>query len=396
MSARRRLIAHVAFLILCLSFGPALAADSGTLRGDPFRGRELLAGKLCVQCHSVWGEGGELGPDIPTVVAGKSWLDLVGDFWNHTPGMIDAMAARGHAWPTMDQTEMADLLSYLYYLRLFDDPGDVTAGSIAWSRLQCAGCHTLGGTGGQGGGALDRFSAHPSPVVLAQAMWNAGPAMQRYQVGHGTPIPMFLGREMADIQAWIKSRAVRDEGEITLMALPDPDRGQKVYASKGCGSCHRAGAREAPDLAARVSHMTVSEISGALWNHSYAMNDRMRARGIPFPSFEGSEMADLISYLHFLSFLKETGDPSKGEAIAREKGCITCHERNDAAVRQLAGNPAAGEPVALAAAMWNHAPEMHRMMAEKSVAWPRFEHGEMANLAAWLRTFAVSPGAAGH
>ena len=393
MSAR---IMRAGFWMLIFVAGQTLAADPAPPRGDPFHGRELLARKLCVQCHSVWGQGGVLGPDIPTVVAGKNWLDLVGDFWNHTPSMIDAMTSRGHSWPTLDHEEMADLLSYLYYLRLFDGPGDAMAGSIAYSQMHCANCHSLGRDGGQGGGALDRFSAYPSPVMLAQAMWNAGPAMQRYQLGHDTPIPTFLRNEMADIQAFIRSRGLRAGGEVLLMPLPDPVRGGEVYRAKRCGSCHRPTGREAPDLGVSVINMTVSEISGILWNHSYAMSDRMRARGIPFPVFEGSEMSDLISYLHFLGFFKEEGDPAKGGIVAREKGCASCHEGPDSRAKELAGNPSVGDPIALSAAMWNHAPEMHRLMAEKSVAWPKFDRGEMGDLAAYLRSVSAGRGATEH
>ena len=385
--------------LLCMIFllaGPAHAADTAAMRGDPFRGRELLGQKLCTQCHSVWGHGGVLGPDMSAAVAGKNWPDLVGDFWNHTPSMIDAMASRGHSWPTLDHREMADLLSYLYYLRIFDEPGDATAGSIAYSQMQCVSCHSLGLSGEKRGGPLDKFSAYPSPVMLAQAMWNSGPVMQRYQLGHGTPIPTFLRNEMADIQAFIRSRGLRSGGEVSLMPLPDPAKGAAVYGAKRCGSCHRPEGREAPALGVSVINMTVSEISGILWNHSYAMNDRMRARGIPFPVFKGSEMADLISYLHFLGFFKEKGDPLRGRMVVKEKGCASCHEGSASAAKALAGNPAAGDPIALSAAMWNHAPEMHRLMAEKSVAWPKFDRGEMADLAAHLRSVAAPKGDTGH
>jgi mono/diheme cytochrome c family protein len=378
----------VIFAVTLLSL-PVRAADLGPLQGNPFRGRALLSDKLCAQCHSVWGHGGTLGPDLPAVVAGKSWLDLVGAFWNHTPRMIEAMASQGHPWPTLDRSEMADLLSYLYYLRLFDEPGDAARGSASYSRLGCSGCHGLGGQGGSLGGPLDRFSAYPSPVMLAQAMWNAGPAMQRAQMARGTAIPNFSRGEMANIQAYIRARGLRSDRGVELLPLPVPSRGVTVFRDKRCVTCHPRGGGEGPDLGRSALNMTVSEISGTLWNHSYAMNDRMRARGIRFPRFEGTEMADLISYLYFLGFSGEPGNPARGASVFRERGCARCHEGHAGEAVDLSRSAAAADPIALSAAMWNHAPEMHRLMAERAVAWPKFDAGDMADLAAHLRKIAA-------
>ena len=50
------------------------AADAGPLQGSPFQGRDLLKEKLCTECHSVWGHGGMVGPDLSTAVAGKTWM----------------------------------------------------------------------------------------------------------------------------------------------------------------------------------------------------------------------------------------------------------------------------------------------------------------------------------
>jgi hypothetical protein len=60
----------------------------------------------------------------------------------------------------------------------------------------------------------------------------------------------------------------------------------------------------------------------------------------------------------------------------------------------LSKSKAATDPIALAAAMWNHSPEMHQMMAERAVAWPKFDAGDMGDLAAYLRRNAAS-GASG-
>ncbi len=375
-----------AWLTILLAASAAVrAVEAGSLQGNPFRGRELLSEKLCTQCHSVWGHGGVLAPDMTTAVAGKGWLDLVGDFWNHTPRMIDAMAGRGHPWPTLDRGEMADLLSYLYYLQLFDEPGDADRGSTIYSQLGCSTCHSVGGQGGIRGGPLDGFSAYPSPVMLAQAMWNAGPVMQRDQMGSANAIPTFSGNEMADIQAFIRARGLRSDREVELLPVPDPSRGGTVFRERRCVACHRPGSGEGPELGSSALNMTVSEISGVLWNHSYAMNDRMRARGIPFPRFEGTEMADLISYLYFLGFFREQGDSVRGASIYRERGCPRCHEGPAGEAVDLAGSKAAADPIALSAAMWNHSPDMHRLMAERAVAWPKFDPGDMGDLAAYLR-----------
>jgi cytochrome c len=368
---------------------PGRAAALGPLEGNPFRGRELLSEKLCTQCHSVWGHGGVLGPDLPAAVAGKSWLDLVGEFWNHTPRMIEAVTTRGHPWPTLDRKEMADLLSYLYYLRLFDESGDPARGATSYSRLGCARCHSLGGEGGALAGPLDRYSAYPSPVMLAQAMWNAGPAMQRAQLGRRSAIPEFSRGEMANIQAYIRARGLRPNRKVELLPLPDPSRGSAIFRDKRCVTCHPPGGGEGPDLGRSALDMTVSEISGTLWNHSYAMQDRMRSRGIGFPRFEGTEMADLISYLYFLGFFGEQGDAARGASVFRNRGCARCHEERAGKAADLSRSKAATDPIALSAAMWNHSPEMHQLMAERAVAWPKFDAGDMGHLAAYLRRSAV-------
>jgi len=325
------------------------------------------------------------------VVAGKRWDELVGDFWNHTPRMIDEGEQRGYPWPTLDPEEMADLLSYLYYLRLFDDVGDSTRGGDAYVRLQCAGCHTLGSRGGTAGGPLDRFGAFLSPVPLAQAMWNAGPRMRQEQLRRGSPIPQFTGPEMADLQAYIRTAGLRQEREVSLQPLPNPMRGADVYRNKRCGTCHDTARRRAPDITRSALSKTASEITGLLWNHSYAMEGEMAARGVAFPRFVNEELSDLIAYLYFLGYVGEEGDPALGAIVFDEKGCAVCHQAGSTSAPDLAEALQRTDRAGLASAMWNHAPQMHRIMAERASFWPKFEAGEMRDLASYLRRLARSP-----
>ena len=381
-----------AALMLLGASGGARAADPPAADGDPFRGREVFKEKGCSRCHSVWGHGGTLGPDIAVVVAGKTWDELVGDFWNHTPRMISEGNERGYPWPTLERGEMADLLSYLYYLRLFDEPGDPVRGSDAYTRLQCATCHTLGGRGGRVGRALDRFGVYPSPLPLAQAMWNAGPRMQPEQLRAGSPIPVFTGHEMANLQAYIRAEGRRRGREVELQPLPNPVRGAAVYRSKRCGACHGQSAGRVPDITRSALSKTASEIAGLLWNHSYAMGTEMAARGVPFPRFGETEMSDLIAYLYFRGYLGEDGDPGRGLAVFRAKGCAGCHAGNVEGAPDLAKVLRQTDRAGLASAMWNHAPQMHRLMAERAPFWPKFEPGEMRNLVAYLRSLSGPSG----
>jgi hypothetical protein len=59
-------------------------------------------------------------------------------------------------------------------------------------------------------------------------------------------------------------------------------------------------------------------------------------------------------------------------------------------VPDLAAAADGTDRIGLAAAMWNHAPEMYRLMAETSPFWPKFEPGERRNLAAYIRTHTTS------
>ena len=47
-------------------------------------------------------------------------------------------------------------------------------------------------------------------------------------------------------------------------------------------------------------------------------------------------------------------------------------------------------PLALATAMWDHAPAMYDQMQVSDAEWPRFEGDEMRDLATYLRELAIA------
>jgi cytochrome c2 len=77
--------------------------------------------------------------------------------------------------------------------------------------------------------------------------------------------------------------------------------------------------------------------------------------------------------------------PARGEKVFAEK-CATCHASTGPkrAGPNVADIARAGEPFAILAAMWNHAPAMANEARKRGAAWPRLGPGDAANLTAFL------------
>jgi len=386
-----RLAAGLLIIVFLLIQAPVCLAGDSTPEslGDPMAGKELLSAKGCMTCHSIWGAGGDLGPDFAKVSSNKNLPEILGDFWNHTPRMIEYAGNEGIRWPKFDVQEMENVISYLYYLNLFDGPGDPDEGRIAFRRKACEKCHTVGPFGGRRAPSLDSFAHYLTPMPLAQAMWNAGDAMTRLQRRMGIEMPIFQGREMADIQAFIRRYGDRAGEATEFVEPPNPFRGEKLFIQKKCVRCHSLDKNKklvGPSLQMIAFKKTLSEIGGILWNHSYKMRARMAALGVNVPIFKDNEMSDLIAYLYYYPFYREIGDIEGGRKLFAQKGCVSCHNARD--VADMVNFGKAGEIkdyyIGFATAMWNHAPRMYERQQQKMFQWPKFYGKEMRDLVTYI------------
>src|SRR6266540_3104280 len=108
----------------------------------------------------------------------------------------------------------------------------------------------------------------------------------------------------------------------------DPVRGQSLFVAKGCVQCHAVrgtGGRVGPDLGRTEVKGSFFEIAAAMWNHSTAMDEKMREFRVARPSFEKEELSDLLAFLYFLNYFDEPGEPRVGKVLFAQKHCIQCH-----------------------------------------------------------------------
>lgn len=96
-------------------------------------------------------------------------------------------------------------------------------------------------------------------------------------------------------------------------------------------------------------------------------------------------MADIIAYLYFVNYADVSGTPARGARLFDER-CSLCHTASVGSRPgpNLAGVPQLDDPIAIIAAMWNHAPRMEEESRKLGVPWPRFGPGDTADLAAFL------------
>jgi mono/diheme cytochrome c family protein len=80
---------------------------------DPQRGRQLVADKGCLGCHSLTGPGGQAAGSLDWLKGLDSPWTIIATMWNHSFLMALKTEERKSAWPTLSSDEMADLVAFL-------------------------------------------------------------------------------------------------------------------------------------------------------------------------------------------------------------------------------------------------------------------------------------------
>ncbi len=372
-------------LLGSLALARALPTADG-LPDDPLAGEALFETKGCVACHGFAGESAGIGPALEAGRFGGTFLELGAALWNHAPVMSATVRRSGVAWPELTPRETTELIVFLYFIDYLGNPGSAEQGRRLFRAEGCTACHAVGRGGAGIGPDLRELSGHASPLFVAQQIWNHGPGMLRSMRDLGLRPPRFREGDVANLSAFLRQEAGSGLRAPLLTAPGNPNRGRATFSEKRCSACHGSEARggsAGPDLSSFDLKRSAEAIAADMWNHALEMNDVMRQRGIPWPTFENSELADLVAFLYFLRFDDPPGRGRRGAEVFETHSCAGCHDGSAApGVARL--SEAARSPAALVAAMWNHAPLMREAVLSRGEPWPELSGGELRDLHAYL------------
>jgi len=356
--------------------------------GEVKEGWRVFYQKGCIECHSIWGMGGKIGPDLGTETSFiPSASQLAGILWNHAPEMWNRIGEERMTAFQIGKEEMVNLFSLLYFIRYMDQPGDPSKGKRLLSQKGCDRCHSIRGRGGKIGADLSTWGSFANPILWAQMMWNHGLQMRRMMSQRNLPWPRFEKNEMNDLISYI--REVSQASEKVYLSLGDPESGKALFKQRGCIECHSIGGGRGKLDLSRIEPFpsTLGQMAGLMWNHLPKMWSLTQTRGTTLSQLSAQEMADLISYIFSSRYYRHRGNKERGRRIFTEKKCDLCHGGGE-----ISGAPDLSKlkekitPVFLAYAMWNHGQTMLREMRERGIAWPEFRDNEIDHLLEYLNS----------
>jgi len=294
--------------------------------GSPKRGLEIFEQKQCSACHPVLNRGGGRGPDLGKRELRLSLTEIAGKIWSHSDQMQQEMRRINLRFPIFSPEEMADVISYLYFIQFYDEEGDKLEGKKLFREKACIFCHALEGEGENIGPDLGKSEVVFSPIFLASAMWNHAIIMEDMLAEKNLDWPRFSGNQMRDIVSYVKEASKQsNEGkkEITDSPLESnvlfisetkfdlelAKRGKTVYEAKACNACHSIGSTK-QTMGGALDQVT--EIRDLEWLFKFIKNPKSMLatdglakqllrdfNNIPMPN-QGLSDKDVIAIIEYL------------------------------------------------------------------------------------------------
>jgi mono/diheme cytochrome c family protein len=257
--------------------------------------------------------------------------------------------------------------------------GEAKRGEQLFRTQQCVRCHSVNGRGGSFAPDLARkIDRNYTPTVMASLMWNHAPEMWAAMKRENLSPPALSNEQAADLFAYfVSARYFEKPG--------DAGRGKALFSAKHCADCHGiTESKGGPAVAKWESLADPVVLAQQMWNHGGAMKEALAKKGIARPTLTAQELTDVLVYLQNLPETKKLAGnfsfpPSdSGAQLFQSKGCAGCHNGKLALESLLRNETLTG----IAAAMWNHQPQMKQPA-------PQLSQEEMRQILGyvWMRQY---------
>ncbi len=176
--------------------------------GNPKQGKLLFAQKGCIKCHAIRGEGGTGGEDLGKRAKTfyRSLTQIASSMWNKGPTVLAKMAQSQSGIPKFSPKEMADLLTYLYFLHFIDEPGNVANGKKDCQELGCSKCHSADGIRGEFMQIdLSKYQKAANPMEVVAGLWNHSSEIEKAMKEKGIYWPRFKKGELSDLLEFVRN-----------------------------------------------------------------------------------------------------------------------------------------------------------------------------------------------
>lgn len=193
-----------------IAFVSGGVADGGqrhepALRGNPERGWNAFQFK-CMQCHSVGGKGGHIGPEFgPDHNLPHSMAQFAAALWNHAPSMLKHARESSIPLPKLDGNEIKDIQSFLMSLQYFEPAGSPFLGQRVFTDRGCARCHGARGEGTEVAPRLRSPSEAYTTISLSSLLWRHGPEMWKTAERLGIPWPTLEANDVGDLISFLNA-----------------------------------------------------------------------------------------------------------------------------------------------------------------------------------------------
>jgi mono/diheme cytochrome c family protein len=178
-------------------------ANPGLALGDAAAGRDLFQTKSCAECHSL-GSPEEGKTDLMAAAREQPRLSgLAVKMWNHRPAMAKAAQEKNVQLPDFEETEMSNLLAYLFEQGYFPVRGNAEQGQAVYEAKGCAACHENGEAGAE---PIHGTGAPFTAARLSSSVWRHGPQMKAQINYREKEWPTLTEQETADLIEYLHAQ----------------------------------------------------------------------------------------------------------------------------------------------------------------------------------------------